>query len=213
MEAWTLIAFLAGGLVACGVLTQVSALAASATCLFAMLWDQQAYTNHFWLTTLMLAFLAFTRSDAQWSMRAAARGRLPSASPVPVFLMITQLSVCYFFAALSKLNPWWINGDELHWSLRFDAPELLYTPLAISVICTELFIAVGIWFRRTRPLALLVGLGLHISIVLLMHEPLPLVTFTIVCLSLYPLVATAPYARDLLGGASSTQEPAAVSTE
>ena len=150
-----------GRLVSLGVLTQGACLLAAASCLFAMLWDEQAYTNHFWLTTLLVTYLAFAKSDAQWSLRAAARGRLPSSSPVPVFLMVTQLSVCYLFAGLSKLNPWWIAGDELRWSLRFEAPDALYTPLALLVICSELFLATAIWFRRTRRLALLVGILLH----------------------------------------------------
>lgn len=46
-----------------------------------MLWDHQAYTNHFWLTTLLLVLLAFTRSDAQWSVRALARGGCPPGGP------------------------------------------------------------------------------------------------------------------------------------
>lgn len=69
--------------------------------------------------------------------------------------------------------------------------------MALLVIATELFIAIGIWFPRTRMLALVTGVGLHVSIVALMHERLPLITFAVVCLSLYPLIATAPYARDL----------------
>ena len=210
VETWTLVAFLAGGLVAVGAATQVSALAASATCFFAMLWDHQAYTNHFWLTTLLLALLAFSRSDAQWSARSAARGRLPEVRGTPVFLMVTQLSICYLFAALSKLNPWWLAGDELRWSLRFEVPAALYTPLAVTVIATELFIALGMWFRTTRRLALLTGIGLHVGIVLLMHERLPLITFAVVCLSLYPMVATAPFARDLLAPAARRREPVAV---
>src|SRR5690349_17367705 len=54
VQTWTLIAVTAGAFVALGIITHVAALAASATCLFAMVWDQQAYTNHFWLTTLLL---------------------------------------------------------------------------------------------------------------------------------------------------------------
>ena len=209
VEAWTLVAFLSGALVALGVFTQGACLLAAASFLFAMLWDEQAYTNHFWLTTLLVTYLAFARSDAQWSLRAAARGRLALGSPVPAFLMVTQLSVCYLYAGLSKLNPWWIAGDELRWSLRFEVPGALYTPLAFLVVCSELFLATAIWFIHTRRVALLLGIMLHVSIVVLMRDPLPLFTFSVVCLSLYPLVASAPYARDLVAGSRrTTREPA-----
>lgn len=197
VEAWTLAALLAGGFVAVGAMTPLAALTASGTCLLAMLWDHQAYTNHFWLTTLLLVPLAFAHSDAQWSVRAVAKGRLDTVPAPPVLLKVTQLSICYAFAALSKVNPWWFAGDELRWSLRFELPAAIYIPLAAMVVATELFIALGIWFRPTRRLALVTGVGLHVSIVALMHDRLPLVTFAIVCLSLYPLIATAPYLRDL----------------
>ncbi len=84
-------------------------------------------------------------------------------------------------------------GDELRWSLRFERPDAFYdASRRCSVIATELFIAIGIWFRRTRRLALLIGIVLHVSIVVLMHDRLPLFTFAVVCLSLYPLVAVGP---------------------
>jgi uncharacterized membrane protein YphA (DoxX/SURF4 family) len=204
VQVWALVSMVAGAFIALGVMTPVAALTASVFCLFAMLWDHQAYTNHFWLTTLLLLPLAFARSDARWSVRAVMKGRLESVPSTPVLLMLTQLSICYGFAALSKINPWWLAGDELRLSLRFEAPDPLYAPLAAIVIVTELFIALGIWFAHTRRLALLTGVGLHLGIVALMHDRLPLITFAMVCLSLYPLIVSAPYARDLRSVTAST---------
>jgi hypothetical protein len=198
ISLWTVVASSSALMVCLGILTGPAALTASACCLFAMLWDQQAYTNHFWLTTLLLGYLAFARSDAQWSVRSAVRGRLDAVPQVPAFLMVTQLSICYLFAALSKVNPWWITGDELRSSLQPTLPDALYAPLAIAVVLTELVIACGMWFRHTRVWALLAGVSLHVSIVALMDGRFPLVTFSIVCLAVYPLVVRSPYAPELV---------------
>lgn len=198
ISLWTVVASSSALMVCLGILTGPAALAASAACLFAMLWDQQAYTNHFWLTTLLLGYLAFARSDAQWSVRSALRGRIDVVPQVPALLMVTQLSICYLFAALTKLNPWWVTGDELRSSLQLTLPGGFYTPLAIAVVLTELFIACGMWFRHTRLLALLAGVGLHVSIVAVMDGRFPLVTFSIVCLAVYPLVARSPFAHEIV---------------
>jgi hypothetical protein len=198
IDLWMTVASGSGLMVCLGILTGPAALVASGASFFAMLWDQQAYTNHFWLTTLMLVYLVFARSDAQWSVRSAVRGRMDEVPQVPAFLMVTQLSVCYLFAALSKVNPWWLAGDTLHNNVEATLPDALYTPLAIAVVLTELFIACGMWFRHTRLLALLAGVCLHVSIVAVMDGRFPLVTFSIVCLAVYPLVARSPFAHEVV---------------
>ncbi|NPC43525.1 HTTM domain-containing protein [Nocardioides sp. zg-1230] len=124
VSAWTLTAMTSAILVLVGLLTTPAALAGSATCLTAMLWDQQAYTNHFWLTTLLLAYLAFAGSDNVWSV-SSLFGQRTRATSLPVLLMVTQLSVCYLFGALAKINPWWLAGDELRAQLLTPLPEVV----------------------------------------------------------------------------------------
>lgn len=204
IEVWMTLSMSAGALIALGAFTKAASLIASASCLAVMLWDQQVYTNHHWLTTLLVAMLAFSRSDAAWSVRARFRGP-DTAAATPVLLMMTQLSICYLFAGLSKINPWWLAGDELVRSLRFPLPDVLYTLMALLVVGVEVFMALGFWFRRTRTLALLSGVGLHVSIALLMHDRAPLVTFGILCLSLYPVIRTAPYVSDLIRRSDSPE--------
>ncbi len=203
VSAWMSVTVLTGALVLLGVVTRAAALAASTASIAAMLWDRQVYANHIWLCSILLVLLASCRSDAVWSLESAVGRRHRVGSTVPVVLMLTQLSICYLFGALSKLNPWWLAGDELRWSLRVTLPSSFYPPLAVAVVATELFIAVGMWFRPTRLPALGVGVGLHAGIVVLMHERLPLMAFGLVCLSLYPLVATVPPLRDVLARGTS----------
>lgn len=192
VTAWTLLNFLSALMLITGILVRPAALSAAALGFAATMLDQQVYTNHYWLMTLLLALLAFAPADRRLCLGRSAQGpyRVPSTA---VLLMLTQVTICYAFGALSKVNPWWIAGDELRASFRFELVGWVYTPLALAVIVTEIFIAVGFWFRSTRRLALLAGVGLHVGIVAVMHGTWPLLAFSVTCLSTYPLMMSAPY--------------------
>ncbi len=70
-----------------------AALAAAVTTVLnvsVFLWDQQTYSRHRLLATLLITYLIFARSDSAWPL--PRRG-----GPVPWWprlLMMTQLSVC-----------------------------------------------------------------------------------------------------------------------
>lgn len=148
-------------------------------------WDQQSFSNHRHLTTVLLLLLVFTRSDRRWSLRKEGWSH---PTPWPIVLMKVQLSVLYFFAAVAKINPSFLSGIPMdHW-VRLDLPDVLTMSMAWGTIVVELFMAFGLWFRRTRALAVIFGVLLHGSIVLLMAEgTLALVSFAAVCVPLYPL--------------------------
>jgi hypothetical protein len=110
--------------------------------------------------------------------------------------MMTQLSVCYFFAALSKLNPVFLDGSALASWVRWPLPESMFGIMAVGTVVTELFLALGLWWRPTRVLAAAVGVGLHLSIVLGMKEQtVPLIAFTLACVPTYALFLTRPSLR------------------
>lgn len=69
-------------------------------------------------------------------------------------------------------------------SLRI--PEFL-SVLAPAVVFVELFIAVMIWRPSFRSAAFVLGIGLHVSITLLMAPTTQLLVFSLEMLALYPL--------------------------
>lgn len=175
-------------LLALGAFPRPAAITVAVLLLGAGVWDHQAYSNHFTLTGLCAAWLAFSRSDAAWSIRSHVRGRRPVERSHQILLM-GQITTCYLFAALVKLNESFLSGAVLDSVLTVKlAPEVLPV-LALAAVATELFLAVGLWVRRTRVLALAAGVGLHGSIVVLMMESerLGLLAFGLVCVGLYPL--------------------------
>jgi hypothetical protein len=148
------------------------------------LWDEQTYSSHRLLATLLVAYLAFTRSDAVWAVR-------PIGGPLrrgPQVLMMTQLSVVYLFASLSKLNVSFLSGAPLSVWLWIPLPQWAFTAMAFGTVATEVFLAAALWIRRYRAGAMVLGALLHLSIVTLMREDTgPLIAFSITCLCLYPL--------------------------
>lgn len=86
------------------------------------------------------------------------------------------LSTVYAFAALTKVQPSWVMGDNLH-KLANSRPQaawlepILVQPwvaaAAAAVVVTELWLAIGLWFRRTRLLTAGVGILLHVSLTVL----------------------------------------------
>lgn len=169
-------------------------------------WDQQTYSNHRSLIVLLLAYLVFARSDAAWSVSARRR---PSASVPywPQMLMMSQLSVCYLFAALSKISVVFLSGHVLATQLPWLTSPGLTVVLAYLTVLTELFITVGLWIPRWRRTAAMLGLALHVSIVTMMAEHILLIAFALACVPLYPLYFSRPLSY---GSAPCTPEAAVV---
>lgn len=178
----------AGLLITLGLGTRVAALVAVVLNVALLAVDQQCYSHHGWLLTNLTLLLAFAGSDRVWAVRRTDTA--PPPSPWPHLLMLTQLSACYLFAAISKMNADFLSGEQFEGWLRWRLPDEVNLALAVGTVATELFLAVGFWFARTRVLAVFAGLGLHGSIVVMMSEgTLPFTTFALVCVSLYPLYA------------------------
>jgi len=153
------------------------------------LWDQQTYSSHRLLATLLIAYLIFAKSDAAWSV--SSRGG--SVPWWPRLLMMTQLSVCYFFAAASKMTVLFLSGVPLSGWVWVPLPWWMFTLMAVGTVLVELFLAVGLWLRRTRGAAFLLGGTLHLSIVTMMsNQNWALLSFALTCVSLYPLFLVRP---------------------
>jgi hypothetical protein len=192
--AYVVLAVAAAVAVTLGWKTEPAALVSVILSVAVFLWDQQTYSSHRVLATIIMACMVFAMAGTAWSVRPA-----PATATVvwwPQLLMMTQLSVCYLFSALSKLNIVFISGAGLSEWVWLELPWQFYTVAAIATVVVELIIAVCLWFPATRRVAVLLGLGLHLSIVVLMKDDtLPLIAFAITCVSLYPLFLFRPSLR------------------
>ncbi len=116
--------------------------------------------QHHFLLVLVLASLA----TIDWS-DSSKRG--PA-----VRLIMLQVSVVYVFAAVSKMEATWWDGNtleaafaQLDPSVAVDVVKKLgYGNAARLIVLIELAVAVAIHFRATRLPTALVGIGLHVGI-------------------------------------------------
>lgn len=189
--SWSLFALFFATCLFLGAAPRMSALALASLNVAALLADQQVYTNHFWLATLLVAVLAAAPRHQRWPW-SRSEGQHDGQQSGVLLLMGVQLSACYLFGALAKVNEWWLAGDVLRESIRLDLPEWAYVPMAVVVILTEMAIATGMWLGPARVAALGLGVALHLAIVAIMHEPLVLASFAVTCWAVYPVVLTLP---------------------
>jgi hypothetical protein len=97
----------------------------------------------------------------------------------PLWLLRVEASVVYAASGLSKLlDADWFGGrvtwgrmvgvqDRLPgWSVSVLTDRAFHTGAAKVIVLTELFIASGLWWRRTRPFAVAVAVLFHVSIAL-----------------------------------------------
>lgn len=192
LRAMLFIGMLAGVFLAIGCCAKWCAALIAALQVVMVLSDQQLYSSHRILLFLLCCHLVFAQSDAAWSLRARYQGRRPSVPLGPQVLMIGAISSLYLFAGISKINGVFLSGDVLRDQMVIHLDGAFYHLIAGLTVGTEIFLGLGLWFRRTRLLAVMVGVALHISIIALLGDPVVLSSFGLLCVGLYPMVLSRP---------------------
>jgi len=135
---------------------------------------------------IVLGLLAVAPCGRELSLDAWVRRRrglpaLDSSTPAwPLWLLRFECAAIYGASGLSKLlDPDWFGGtvtwqrvvrarDELgalpDWTVSVLTDRSFHTGAAKLIVLTELFIAVGLWWRRTRYAAVWVAVVFHLAI-------------------------------------------------
>ena len=137
---------------------------------------------------IVLAALAVTPCGRElsfdaWWRRRSGRPPLPTTSPAwPLWLLRFEAATVYGASGLSKLvDPDWFGGEVTwhrvertrqrieasvlpDWVIPVLADRSFHTVAAKLIIATELFIAIGLWSRRTRYAAVWVAVCFHVAI-------------------------------------------------
>jgi hypothetical protein len=140
---------------------------------YLFLLDKTYYLNHNYLICLLGFLLAIVPAQSSWSVDAWRNRNKTAARASPIqpgvdgtvprwsiLLLRTQITLCYFFAGLAKLNhDWLVREEPLHLWLRARAhwplvPHLLAVPggLGVFTVGSTLFdLSVGflLWGQRT----------------------------------------------------------------
>lgn len=163
--------------------------------------DQQFYSSHLYLHTLLVLLLTVADSGATLSFDARRHGPRETISAWPVVLCCAQMSVVYGYAAVAKLTPEFLSGGIIYeaWSVHglLPLPEVFrrwefMAPLAVLAFLSELFLAFAFWLDWLRRLAIVVGIGLHGVIILTMGSPVELSIFAALMFSIYGFFSGLP---------------------
>lgn len=156
------------------------------TALHLLISTTHLHNNRAYLVTV-LGILAMAPCGRVWSVDAMVEARRAGRSDelVPgwtVWLLRFAYATVYFGSGLSKLvDPDWFGGtvtwgrvtlgeDQLRSSVLPDAlvdvivGRAFHTVAAKAIVATELFIALGLWWRRTRVTAVAVAVVFHVMI-------------------------------------------------
>ena len=171
-----------------GVLTRTTSAITTATIGYHLaLSTTNLHNNRAYLFAVLLC-VSLAPAGRSWSLDRWVRSRrrlevLLEVMPAwPLWLLRFECSLVYGASGLSKLvDPDWIGGT-VTWGRvvtqeamvrssvlpEFAQDVLLdrtfHTVAAKLIVGTELFIATGLWWRRTRPWAILTAIVFHVSI-------------------------------------------------
>lgn len=170
-----------------------------------------SYQHHYLIFLLLICacFVPFGAGDEKRSAWA-------------VRLILVQVSLLYFWAAISKLDPLWLDGHTLAVQIRVDWVRDLveavfgapagpgdfggWSKVAKLVLMTELFLAVAIHVPLLRRVALVVGPLFHLSVEL---SGFKIGLFSYFMIALYILVVPDPWLERLASMARPALEGAA----
>jgi Vitamin K-dependent gamma-carboxylase len=171
-----------------GLLTRLATAATFAIVAYNLFLSTTHFHNNRAYLIIVLGLLAAAPCGRELSVDAwmrRRRGRPPldrSAPAWPLWLLRFECAAVYGASGLSKLvDPDWFGGtvtwqrvvrakqDLEAWPLPDWAVSLLtersfHTGAAKLIVLTELFIATGLWWRRTRYAAVWIAVGFHIAI-------------------------------------------------
>jgi len=178
-----------------GYRTRIAGALLTGVLMLVLVYDRQTYSNHLYLMMLLVGLLTVADSGAALSVDARHGRGAAVCSGGAVLLIKAQVSIVYGFAGLWKLNEAFLSGLVLASQLgtglvgfpdRFRTPYLLAL-VSAGAVCTEIAIAVGLWFRRSRTAAIGLGVALHGVIALFMAPTVQLIVFAMELVVLYPL--------------------------
>lgn len=150
--------------------------------------DQQHYANGGYFMVLVGILLVVADPGASWTPWGPDRRRV---AWWPMFLLASQLTIVYGFAAIQKFRRSSLSGNTIEWQLSgplMDDISWDRLPQVLNLVggLAELFCAIGLWFAVTRRYAVAVGIVLHLGVLAFLRDTPDLVAFGLASVALYP---------------------------
>lgn len=136
--------------------------------------QKSSYNNHYYLLLLISFLMIWLPANKEKSLDVKL-GYTTKESSIPqwiIFLFIAQIGIVYFYAAIAKLYPDWLNGTftknllqgttQRPFFLTLFSQPWFYLFIAYSGILYDLLIVPFLLIKKTRNLALLASFAFHL---------------------------------------------------
>ena len=179
-RALVIVGVVAGAAMVVGLFSRLATATAFAIVTYLLFVDMTGFAHNRGFLVWMLAGLTFLPTDRAFSLDARlGRAAPPIGALWPVFVLRVVVSTVYLTSGLTKLaNPDWRDGlvlwDRVNryahkipfdgWVFDVVTSRWFHRVLAPSAIAVEVFIALALWNRRTRAVAMVVAVIFHASI-------------------------------------------------
>ncbi len=177
-EPWIYLAFIGtmvvAAMFAAGLFYRVAAPLLFVGLAYIFLLDKARYLNHFYLIVLLAFLMIWLPAHRCFSLDARRTPSLRSDTvPAwPVYLLMFQVGVPYFFGGVAKLNADWLQGEPLRaWlAARTDFPvigglfeaEPVVWAMTYGALFLDLFVVFFLLNRKTRVFAYAAALSFHL---------------------------------------------------
>lgn len=147
---------------------------------FTLLWttvyliQKESYNNHYYFLILICIIMIFLPANGKLSVDAKLfpkikQTKIPRWMP---YLLLFQLAILYFYAAIAKLYPDWLNGTfsrillngitQRQFLLDIFNQKWFLLFYAYAGILFDLLIMPALLWKKTRKLAILASFGFHL---------------------------------------------------
>lgn len=136
--------------------------------------QKESYNNHYYFLILICIIMMFLPANGKLSVDAKLfpkikQNKIPRWMP---FLLIFQLVILYFYAAIAKLYPDWLNGTfskillngitQRQFFLDIFNQKWFFLTYAYAGILFDLLIMPALLWKKTRKLAIIASFGFHL---------------------------------------------------
>lgn len=162
-----------GLLITFGLLYRFAMIAFTVMWTMVYLIQKESYNNHYYFLILICVIMIFLPANGKLSIDAKLfpkikQTKIPRWMP---YLLIFQLAILYFYAAIAKLYPDWLDGTfsrillngitQCQFFLDFNQKWLLLL-YAYAGILFDLLIMPALLWKKTRKLAIVASFGFHL---------------------------------------------------
>lgn len=136
--------------------------------------QKTSYNNHYYLLLLISFYMIFLPAN-QYASLDVKQQRVVAQNVMPKWvslLFITQVAIVYFYAAIAKFYPDWLDGTFTKLLLKgtsandflqeIFSTKYFYLFIAYAGILFDLLIVPLLLFKKTRTIALIASLTFHL---------------------------------------------------